>query len=1468
MPRARAPIDPAVLAARDAQALAQKRVLVYPPRTAHNREEQWMAIRMHAPEGAPAGYGRNKEAAKADLMAQMSELGEDSGWGTSNVYGSAEIDWFKHDSLEQPDNPATGSTFVGPSDAQNNPGIVPLEAAQPSADLVNPRNSVSSLVPRSTFEDEDEIEFDCWFKPGDRVVVDKTGAGGIVVSTDYQGDHWMVGVKLRNGRTRYYEMTELLGPIPQDNTTMPREASGPNKTVAAARRRMGGFPVREPRPDAFMDWLSGQAKAGVTFKSHEEAEAAYAQSGGKNESGGEDSNLAEARMQSGGTLNNDQSTIIFRMKEAGYEPIEGGAWTGERIRSAYAKIRIGDVVLVHEGNGTPVQVEITDKNKGERGKLSGKIYGTNRPTWFYGADVVGIYRNDQSVTESTLQGIPSSVTAAPDFQRWATDMDTQFSSRGTVIIRQDDPSAAKAYVQPTGAAQPDDTAVGTYTYPAGAVQESGKDTTISVLDTHDVTGTYNTFSGGYSLEFVCPATGAVMAYVDERDAYTGWYTSSDGTEAVKFANYNDAFKDFADLLPSRPTPVVRAAMRSAVEEFVNEKHENIREMSMNMPTLPQMLKAVKEWKADVLSACPGATFDNDSEDELLQIITTQDDGGMVSAWAPGGEAVESYLCVSYNEEDRPAIYAILDYEGAGTPKTYWTAGSTNRRERVMKHHKNEAKPTKSTMVLNLGEYIAGPDGGVMGDRLDVLLKINGLAGAMFDDVYTALQSLADGDLDNLYAKAIESGMPDPDAEEEEMTDLPPVGQPNPDAMMIAGDPEVQPAGPPGMITGDGMPPMERVGRARREAKIPEEKPNLRKVSDHEYRNKKATVYKDAEWGEYRVKFYRDGEYMQDADYHTDDKADAQDTAKSWIADAKNEAQRDARTAQDFIQGRVPSNDAKQWYVVDEKGKKVAGPMERPDARARVKDGQGILHASQLGESADTTIVSNNAAKKGEWMVLGANGRPIAAFQKDRAGNPIKVMYIDKGEKAAADKAMFGGGADSKSESASYTTIDNSALTSSWSQMGKAVSRFDTESRAASFAAANTNNISKLVALSDGTTHVAVFEEDAPILRKIGFKNISGASAALGERTARESLRRRVEAGGAGPKFRADVGPGDSVEWKDGGLILVATVVVDEDGSTSAGEGADPEEQYVGIVVRGFKDEDDQMLWQDEDDESGVVETASLLGIEGSSTSDYYDEIAKELGEEVVSSYQDQTGTHASTAPLGEAKAALWVVNPNQEEGSFVVRADNAQAAEDAVEESPELKTSVARGKTQTWDAWALERYNSLRDARNDDEWSYLKQMKVGDPPQIFYDTTLGVDGEDYLPSTGGVVKSRPPAEPDADQLQEFDSVITTALSNGKCVSLKYKTHTTVFSKVGRFSYGWQRTVRGHGMFDEEHDLEEIIKRLKYSLVDQADSQGKSWEQIFNSLKIMNDPAEIGSAIDQSDNDYQQFVTAFQQLSGQ
>lgn len=38
------------------------------------------------------------------------------------------------------------------------------------------------------------------------------------------------------------------------------------------------------------------------------------------------------------------------------------------------------------------------------------------------------------------------------------------------------------------------------------------------------------------------------------------------------------------------------------------------------------------------------------------------------------------------------------------------------------------------------------------------------------------------------------------------------------------------------------------------------------------------VYRDSEWNEYRVVFYRDSIKQEGADYHTDDKADAISTA--------------------------------------------------------------------------------------------------------------------------------------------------------------------------------------------------------------------------------------------------------------------------------------------------------------------------------------------------------------------------------------------------------------------------------------------------------------------------------------------------------------------------------------------------------------------------------------------------------------
>jgi hypothetical protein len=59
--------------------------------------------------------------------------------------------------------------------------------------------------------------------------------------------------------------------------------------------------------------------------------------------------------------------------------------------------------------------------------------------------------------------------------------------------------------------------------------------------------------------------------------------------------------------------------------------------------------------------------------------------------------------------------------------------------------------------------------------------------------------------------------------------------------------------------------------------------SLRRIEtiSNEAEGLRAKVYRDPEWKEYRVKFFRDAAYQEGADYHTDDKSDAQFTARSF-----------------------------------------------------------------------------------------------------------------------------------------------------------------------------------------------------------------------------------------------------------------------------------------------------------------------------------------------------------------------------------------------------------------------------------------------------------------------------------------------------------------------------------------------------------------------------------------------------------
>lgn len=56
-------------------------------------------------------------------------------------------------------------------------------------------------------------------------------------------------------------------------------------------------------------------------------------------------------------------------------------------------------------------------------------------------------------------------------------------------------------------------------------------------------------------------------------------------------------------------------------------------------------------------------------------------------------------------------------------------------------------------------------------------------------------------------------------------------------------------------------------------------------------NHVAKVYRDTEWNEWRVRFWYCKVYLNEADYHTDDREDAMDTAMLIL---ERQAMRDSR----------------------------------------------------------------------------------------------------------------------------------------------------------------------------------------------------------------------------------------------------------------------------------------------------------------------------------------------------------------------------------------------------------------------------------------------------------------------------------------------------------------------------------------------------------------------------------------------
>lgn len=160
---------------------------------------------------------------------------------------------------------------------------------------------------------------------------------------------------------------------------------------------------------------------------------------------------------------------------------------------------------------------------------------------------------------------------------------------------------------------------------------------------------------------------------------------------------------------------------------------------------------------------------------------------------------------------------------------------------------------------------------------------------------------------------------------------------------------------------------------------------MRLVKTHVNGPHSAKVYKNPEWEENVVKFFRNGAYQPKADYHTNDMGDAHDTAKSALQryatqDAQSRPVGDRAAASALsTSGSVPVHDSMAG---------LSAGIARGHAMRTAGDGGHVPgyneHGSRHGYSPDAV---NNAIaaqnRSGRGKIGGREAKMIHALLKGR-----------------------------------------------------------------------------------------------------------------------------------------------------------------------------------------------------------------------------------------------------------------------------------------------------------------------------------------------------------------------------------------------------------------------------------------------------------------------------------------------------
>jgi hypothetical protein len=190
---------------------------------------------------------------------------------------------------------------------------------------------------------------------------------------------------------------------------------------------------------------------------------------------------------------------------------------------------------------------------------------------------------------------------------------------------------------------------------------------------------------------------------------------------------------------------------------------------------------------------------------------------------------------------------------------------------------------------------------------------------------------------------------------------------------------------------------------------------LRLIKVHTLGAHTAKVYKDNEWGEHRVKFYKNGKHLGEGpEYHTDDVQDAHDTAKAALK-KYNESIDEGHSIKQLAQAADAHRLHRNAYLTQSQRKYQKGKDGGDDAAAAGKHDKAVQVADRLRWKLQDKGKSHTSQLKKEDIE-----------QVDEVSKNTLAKYIKKANKNYGNMTAGQGSFYRNRPNASSTPFDKSA----------------------------------------------------------------------------------------------------------------------------------------------------------------------------------------------------------------------------------------------------------------------------------------------------------------------------------------------------------------------------------------------------------------------------------------------------------